>query len=238
MTRAADRINEAADLWAKGHTAAEIARKLGLVSKHAVNQLAHRNRALFPQRSIAFHGEHGRAAARGDVGDWSEADIAKAAAAWRDGKTSGEIARMVGRSRSAVVGVMHRHRNRFPLRMVPSTQPKPKPSTTTADTASLRSAALGTPRGSVERPLGGATFRHRDKPVFDSRPTPFMALAAGQCRWPLVDFHDGSGADMPCCGAKTRHGSYCGPHANRAAGSGTREERRAERTLLRHGRST
>lgn len=266
MMRATDRMNEAAALWAKGHTAAEIARRLGLASKHAVNQMAYRNRALFPERSAAFRGAHGRAAAQGIVGDWSEADIAKAEEAWRAGSAASEIARLVGRSRSAVLGLMHRCRSRFPMRTTLSTPPEPRPvrvrakrEATPARTKPVEAPAHPTPKAEparvkavsrqavppvpveppahAEQPAAGGKYRHRDNPVLESRPTPFMALAADQCHWPLVDFDDRSGADMPCCGAKTVRGLYCGPHANRAAGPGTRTERHAERSLLRHGRA-
>lgn len=239
MKTAPETINAAAELWAKGHSAAEIARALGFVSKSAVNQMAHRNRSLFPERSLAFRGVHGRAAARGEAGDWCEADIDKAANAWRDGKSSSEIARLVGRSRSAVVGVMHRNRARFPLRGITggAAVKKVAPKVEKNVRPSSRLTALGASAVSVERPPSGLAFQHRGKPVFGSRPTPFMALAAGQCRWPLVDLLDASGADMPCCGAPVVRLSYCGPHANRAAGAGTYSERDADRALLLYGRA-
>lgn len=240
MKTAPEMINAAAELWAKGHSAAEIARALGFVSKSAVNQMAHRNRSLFPARSLAFRGVHGRAAARGEPGDWSDADLDKAAGAWRDGKSSSEIARLVGRTRSAVVGVMHRDRTRFPLRGITGGAAVKNMATPKADKTvrpSSRLAALGAAAVSVEQPVSGLAFKHRDKPVFGSRPTPFMALAADQCRWPLVDLLDEASADMPCCGAPVVRLSYCGPHANRAAGSGTYSERDADRALILYGRA-
>lgn len=238
-----EQINQAAALWAEGLTAAEIADRLGMVSKAAVNQMATRNRPLFPHRPRSFHGRNGRSDMLAGIDPWSDAEIARAEAAWRDGKGTSEIARLLGRTRNSVAGIMNRHRARFPLRTVSaprvpaaSRKVREKPAET-ACRPSSRLADLGAPSVSIDLPGAGFQFEHRDKPVFGSRPTPFMALDANQCRWPLVDLHDASGADMPCCGAPIVAGRYCVPHANRAAGPGTKSERNAPRLLLRQGRA-
>ena len=136
---------------------------------------------------------------------------------------------------------------RKPARIEPAKQQVKKPSAPKA----IQATPAGKPQTTGERrtrptgllnsmfpaleggPVAGSTgaYRHRDRILGDQEPVPFAALKAGDCKWPLTDFSDPSGPDMPCCGAPTL-GSYCEAHRAHSRGRGSVSERQAVRDLL------
>lgn len=197
-------IDRAADLWSRGHTAAEIAAALGLPSKAAMQMMASRNRALFPARGKSFCGTRGRAAERAR----SEA---KGGAVPED--------------RTAARG---KEKREAASRAAPE-PPAEAPAKAAVTRPSARLAGLVAVTRPAEPVPSGRLYRHRGKALPGSRPTPFLALGAFQCSWPLVDLDDVTTADMPCCGGRTEGGPYCAGHAAVSAGAGTASERKAGR---------
>ena len=59
--------------------------------------------------------------------DWTEAQIAAVAAMWAEGLSAGQIAARLGsqpkRTRNAILGMMNRHRERFPKKTPPGRKP-------------------------------------------------------------------------------------------------------------------
>lgn len=184
---------------------------------------------------------------------WTDERISTAEKMWRDGDSASSIADVIrcGVSRSAVLGIMSRERDRFPLRgekeariSVPRTKKpeaeksanfartpkvqKPVGGSTPdfkAEKRSARLANLGV--NVVQAPAATASqpFPHRGAALEGGAPegVRFKDLTFRQCAWPLTDFKDADGPDMPCCGLLTRGGdqpdsSYCSGHAARSRG--------------------
>ncbi|MDO3434357.1 GcrA family cell cycle regulator [Rhizobium sp. CBN3] len=178
---------------------------------------------------------------------WTDERIDLAERMWKDGKTATAIAaRLPGISRNAVLGVMNRHRERFPLRGAKAGQPKaprvPKPkaekSAKTAkpsggSTLNFRAtkpsamlSSLGV-RVQAPKPSSAQPFPHRGAALHGGAPGGilFVDLTSRQCAWPLTDFGDADGPDMPCCGLPRRGGdqpnsAYCAGHAAASRGEG------------------
>lgn len=172
---------------------------------------------------------------------WTEERIELAAKMWRDGSSAAYIATTIGGvTRNAVLGIMNRKRDRFPLKSDNPVAPKrfrsaavarppraakrvkapapkierPKPSAMLAD--------LGVRVDMPTRPSG--PFQHRGVILDQSKVVSFVNVSSSSCRWPLTDFADADGPDMPCCGRPRRGGTppdsaYCAEHASVSRGS-------------------
>lgn len=159
---------------------------------------------------------------------WSDDVVKRAAALWRDGKSAGEIARMLGMSRNAVCGKAFRHPEIFP----------PRGTTGGASAARRTVEKLRGPMTPVERarpvrPVSAPRVQ-KPKPValpdgwsradgarFDLdryqrpgvAPVAFISLTRSQCHFPLQCFDAKAGPDMPCCGAPVAgKDRYCAEH--------------------------
>ncbi|NMG39835.1 hypothetical protein GRZ55_11325 [Chelativorans sp. ZYF759] len=142
------------------------------------------------------------------MSSWTEKRISHAARLWNEGLSSGEIVAALGDvSRSAVLGIMNRHRDRFPLRgRAGRSGPKP---------GSPRAAA---PIRRAEKPKPAPP---RPVPAPDLDSAPFLqAVEAGLCLFFAGPPLSASGPDMPVCGAPRASGRYCAHHAQRATQAG------------------
>lgn len=127
---------------------------------------------------------------------WTESEKASVEAMWRLGKSGGAIARIIGRSRNAVIGWIHRrgivrgapgHAPAPPPRYTQPTQPKAKKATARA----LPSVEAPTP------PPSGLIA--------------FADLSFSSCRYPIGDPKISS---FGFCGAsRVLGGPYCAHHA-------------------------
>ncbi|WP_283196654.1 GcrA family cell cycle regulator [Rhizobium sp. BT04] len=171
---------------------------------------------------------------------WTEARIELAEKMWRDGSSAARIAAEIGGvTRNAVLGIMNRKRDRFPLKSDNAAAPK---RFRTAVVARPPRAAkpVKAPAPKIERPKPSAMlsdlgvrvdmptrpsgpFQHRGVILDQSKVVPFVNVSSSSCRWPLTDFGDAGGPDMPCCGRQHRGGTspdsaYCPEHASVSRG--------------------
>lgn len=162
---------------------------------------------------------------------WSEDDIAQAVKMWAAGLSSTAIGRHFKVSRSAVLGLAHRNRDRFPQRaplnsktMEPWERKAAVMERRQKKAASLRAAHDRKPRAAKPaKPTivpqwieeAGTTQRH-DLSKFQlagTTPVAFVELGRNQCRFPFECMETKSGPETPCCGASTEElQSYCQAH--------------------------
>lgn len=129
--------------------------------------------------------------------------ISQAARMWRDGHRTEEIAHAIGFSLSAMRSCIALNADLFPRRSIKQIEA----------------------RASTKSPLPPKA------PLYDG--IPCGRLTACGCQFPLWgDDERYNPATSLWCGApRAGDGPYCGFHANRAVGPGTRSEREATRTL-------
>ncbi len=210
-----ERILAASKMWKETRmSAAKIAAKLGC-PRNAVIGIAHRKRDLFPSRQTG--GDFKTSAL-----PWSRQDLDTAAMLWQQGRTDREIARILGIKRDRVIMARRTHATMFPERerSLPPRREYHPPAQTSARLASLGLKASGRGEGD-----GGRRYRHAGQAVDPKAVTPFAALTSRQCSWPLTNFEDADGPDMPCCGCQRRGSaetgwtsSYCAHHAELSSG--------------------
>lgn len=174
---------------------------------------------------------------------WSPREIDLAAALWKDGASAQEIAQALWqrlesyRSRSAVLGLMARNRERFPHRgtgvrrvarsradipkperprraSVPAVKPPPAPRQQPAE--DLRHLRAPTP------PRRRTIFK--DPHAYDaaSRHVPLVDLRSGDCRFPVNNAALGE-AHLFCGLQAAPDAPYCAHHAARACDRSTME---------------
>ncbi|MEQ1403858.1 GcrA family cell cycle regulator [Neorhizobium sp. Rsf11] len=161
---------------------------------------------------------------------WSEDDVTKAAKMWADGLSSTAIGRHFKVSRSAVLGLAHRNRDRFPQR-APLNSKTMDPirrraavmqrqrQKAAAKPASDRKAKIAKPAKMVIVPQfveEAQTSQRYDLSKFQLAGTAsiaFVDLGHNQCRFPFECMETRSGPATPCCGARTEElQSYCEAH--------------------------
>lgn len=78
--------------------------------------------------------------------DWSEEDLAYVEKLWKEGWSAGQISGEIPRTRNAILGMMARHRERFPKKTKPGKRPGgwPKGGTAVAKGAGWTPAMTGT----------------------------------------------------------------------------------------------
>ncbi len=128
--------------------------------------------------------------------------ISQAARMWRDGHRTEEIAYAIGFAVSAMRSCMALNPELFPRRSIKQIEAKPAKSATP-------------PRAPYHEGV------------------PKKLLTSCGCQFPLWDDYSRYNEDTSLwCGAPRTEGKpYCGFHATRAVGPGTRSEREATRTL-------
>lgn len=161
---------------------------------------------------------------------WTEARMEHAAKLWRDGLSAAAIAtKLGGVSRNAVIGKVNRRPDIFaPRREKQQRKVEPRPKETKQHAARPKATAgLFRAPAKVVEPATAPIFaparkpglyRHRGLPIKGTGSVPFALLGTFQCSWPLTDFEDAGGPEMPCCGRPRRGGlvpdsSYCLEHA-------------------------
>ena len=156
--------------------------------------------------------------------DWTEARIKILRALWADGWTGAQIGLKFGKSRSAILGKIHR------LGLMRKTRPPPPPKPATAGAVVAKPitkpkappntmAATLAPR-IVPRPRVVVSSA---PPLVGMRMRPLLELEAGWCRWPDDNGDPRTqGLAMLFCGADRQGtGPYC-PHHDHRSRSGPR----------------
>lgn len=170
--------------------------------------------------------------------DWSEEEIGILRAGVEAGHPAGLIAcNLPGRTRNAVLGYIHRHRDELPERPKLQSAPNPPGRITPAANNGRRGAEAGviTPRPPTPTPTPPQP-RPIVHPVCDEPVEPIgqrcgiLELTDDKCRWPIGDPHQ---PDFFFCGGRALAGlPYCGFHARIAyapVADRRREARLAER---------
>lgn len=164
--------------------------------------------------------------------EWPEELLKQAASLWAEGRSASQIAKVIGRSRNAVLGKAFRLPQTFPPRQ--SSRPA---STVRRVIEKLREPRI--PVARVEKPIRTPRLPRQKPADLPSNvpdgwlrepgqhvrndlsifaldgvpPVAFSDLGRNACRFPLQAAEVKAGPDMPCCGAKTDDGkSYCGAH--------------------------
>ncbi|OAB57517.1 hypothetical protein AY599_23615 [Leptolyngbya valderiana BDU 20041] len=164
---------------------------------------------------------------------WSDADYAEAKRLWAAGESAAQIAAVVGRSRNAVCGMVHRNpadfakrrtRRAAPKRSNPAPAPKRAGARPPAATPPARRAAPGSRSGAGDLPdksdVRKPTRSRRKSDQNAERPFPlrddglplraapvaFEDVPAGRCRWPVdLGLDAPGGPAMVVCGAPVSH---------------------------------
>jgi len=174
---------------------------------------------------------------------WTETEFQAAIKMRADGRSAAEIARELGKTRNAVMGIMHRNRDVFPKKETPApmvgrprkdgTPPRQRHHMTTTSSRPI----VETPRVVAPPVLPEEPIVEIEAAPIAAEPVTFLAVSDRQCKWPLWAFPANPGGDGLCCGARIELGeTYCGPHWVRARGKGTRSEQTAVDLLARAAR--
>jgi GcrA cell cycle regulator len=137
------------------------------------------------------------------MSEWSEEQHNAIVALWNSGESAGFIAAHIGRTRSAVLGRLHRHGlGRADKAQKAAKAPNPPRQRSRTNGFDLKRA----------RELGGIfELPVEEEPAAD--PVAFLDVTAEQCRWPV----EGEGVAMLCCGASPLKGlPYCARHCRMA----------------------
>lgn len=122
---------------------------------------------------------------------WSETSVEVLKVLWGDGKSAGAIAKLLGVTRCAVSGKVHRLglQKRLPGK---------------ASNAVLKPAPTVDPTPNRDP----TRYQRAFSPLPNTTPVTLLDVAAHQCRWPV--------GDLICCGVDKSSGSYCRHHATLA----------------------
>ena len=165
---------------------------------------------------------------------WTDDELAKVKRLWPTGKSASEIAReMPGRSRAAVIGMVHR--------LGISVREKPEVPTSRAPTVKRdryagnglnvrggkktarsfvgnKSKSDSTPKQRVEKVAAGRAIIKKASDAANDNAVPLLTRGFGKCAWPVGT--PARAADQLACGAPIYQGiekcSYCLDHAQRA----------------------
>lgn len=166
---------------------------------------------------------------------WSDENVAIMTTMMGKGKSSRDVATVLGITRNAVIGKagrldIPRNRNKG------SKQPRPRVVVSNQTPAKIEQPKfidrVGIQKARRERDAAGIAptavpYRSKSKPIDIATFTDairFIDLTDKHCKFPI---DDGIGADMLVCGAHRERGSYCTHHADIARGKGTTSERKA-----------
>ncbi|WP_414901138.1 GcrA family cell cycle regulator [Rhizobium cremeum] len=210
-----ERIDAIQKLWVEGVNPAQIAERFG-VTRAAIIAFAQRNRDRFPAKRET-RGGGGRG--------WSDADLATMEKLWREGKSATQIAVRFATSRNAILGVVHRNRDRFPPKRERLGRPSARREQSSKSMPEATSPLPAQRPAEPQRPGWSFVPREavsRDLSVFrlqGCEPVAFVDLKRGQCRFPLQAFDEKAGPHMSCCGIRTDGLSpYCPAHLSVASG--------------------
>lgn len=133
--------------------------------------------------------------------EWSAEDSALAATLWREGQSSAQIAKKVGRSRNAVIGRLDRIGARGQAR---ATGAQSQVRTGKVVNARLKAKVAAKPKAAKQLP----TATKREARPADFVGKDFAALEADECRW-----IEGEPSSQMFCAAPVLPGqSYCEHH--------------------------
>lgn len=173
---------------------------------------------------------------------WTEEMDATASRLWNEGKSASEVALVVGKSRSAVIGRVHRKPDLYRAhgqRAIKRERQGMEQPARAARLEKLQERARAIEKAKAEKLLGvierkAVVAEKASSPVFPQgerndlsryqiadATVAFVDLKAGQCKFPLVEFNAVAGPFSPCCGLATEDplGSWCVVHAGVVTGS-------------------
>ncbi len=151
------------------------------------------------------------------VWDWSEQDITQLKALWANGQTFTQIAKVTGRTRSAIAGKIHRLNHALPGVATRGNSKK-----VVAKPKTVRPPKIAKPEKLVKskrliRALNFGAIPTAETEIMrdiveERGGTPVLTVREFQCRWPMARNEQGQ---PMCCGAPVIFGSYCTQHAPR-----------------------
>lgn len=216
------------DMWKEGYSISDIGTALG-VYRGAVSGLMSRNRDMFPK-----HGGQGKPALvhipsrKAPRVDWTAALIEKAEAMWTEGSTAAQIAEACGATVHSLNSLVIRMRERFPkrgyvlqARALTYTKATMANADGTSQSISKSNARRKAAKDNQERIAAGLPPVSHHKLVTDFsifalpgvEPSTLLKVKDNQCKWPISSNEDPTDGDMPVCGGRRTHGSYCTHHA-------------------------
>ncbi len=159
---------------------------------------------------------------------WTEKEVKDLERMRDEGKTAGQIALKLSRSRSAICAKLMRLREaRGETAQVRKSRVKAAP-TVSATRSNPRSRATVRRSDKVAKPAPVADLPVEKPSPVKSRKIPFLKTQQFQCRW--IDQDPGEDGLPTCCGHKvpaTPGLMFCSYHRDRSKGDGTRSERKA-----------
>lgn len=168
---------------------------------------------------------------------WTRSQIALLNKLWNDdGLTASQCAAVLGVTRNAVIGKVHRENypkrgpNRTVIRRVVKWSPEAKErarlraeARRAAKVKKLAAKAIKAPPPEVFKPAPEDLAVGAWSPLPNTTPVSLIDLTASSCRWPVSD-----GAPFLFCGCQVAAGSsYCQTHKHIGTGIGTPSEQRA-----------
>jgi GcrA cell cycle regulator len=157
-------------------------------------------------------------------GAWNSSQVTMLEEMWAAGLSGSEIGAAVGKSRSAVLGMVRRRK--LPFRVTLQRRPPglpAKPKRKLYMTARRKAAVHVSADIPMPKPEPVQFLDDVWSPLTGARPVTMEALAKGMCKWPI-----GEGRPYLFCGCPAMDGrSYCASHDARSKGNGTSYERHA-----------
>jgi GcrA cell cycle regulator len=146
---------------------------------------------------------------------WTIDKLKIAAERWKEGDSANTIARIVGVSRNAVIGVAHRRRDLFPERLPPESTKnyvmarRIEKTRRDAEAARAEEQPWAPPKRAEYIPGLDALTAPSDDCHGPGNPVQLMLLTSTTCRWPV----SGQGAATLFCGSGIdRDRIYCDAH--------------------------
>ena len=150
---------------------------------------------------------------------------------WAEGSTASEIAGLLGTSRNAVLGKVHRMG--LPARAISIRQRDPAWVQMTRSERAMRAERLAAERRARQalKSLKGPKLRDRPLPVEKPQPPEFLGIALLDLRREQCRFPSGEGPYLFCGQPASEGSSYCPFHRMRA----TAREATTPRRFVQHG---
>lgn len=203
-TWTAENHSKAMEMWKTGASQSQIANALGMTVCSVAGRMS-RNRNDFPRRIDTDPTSKKRIVLKRTNSVWTDERLATAARLWKAGWTEAECAEALDTSPTAFNQMKKRYRPLFACersKLVRDRKPaKPK------------RVAPNNLDELFEQSESNSAYDGRRFILSGQEPVRFASLKAKECKFPVNAPDEPCNADMLCCGAEARYGSWCSAHA-------------------------